>query len=174
MATNWIVPSTGDVTTVLTTLLTGASPANVQTETNSRLPAALAMVVNRITGVIATQNRSVSATVGTVPPEAQQHAAYLTAMIVAAAMPAVYTVLTQQPGGGKSLFIMMWEKAEKWLEDVSKGMAVTAPTDPVVDANNIPVASPLNWGDYLFSAYEYETGVDGNGLPAVPLDLTTD
>lgn len=119
---NWKVIIADDLAVVMNAQVLAPNSANAA--------AALALVVARVRGVVATAGRvPVSVTAGSVPPESAQHAAVLTVALLTGAYPNLATLVDAD--GGKTGFGQLVEQAELWLTKIERGASCTTPTDPV-------------------------------------------
>lgn len=139
MTTAWTVPVIGDLKGFMNESVLDTAGVKESVSNTERQTEVLAAVVARVRGAVGVGNRvAVSLTVGSVPPEAKQHALVL----------AVHALSATSPQLGKYVLLEAFEKmvtaAEDWVKAVQDGLAVTAPSDP--DPAN-PSAGPT-WGDF--------------------------
>lgn len=127
MASDWKKPSADDVKTYMSSVVVDRA---IRTDDDQQIIKLLAFVVARIRGSINPPN-VISDDESEVPPEAWQHAVVLTAAALMASQPN-FNFLVKGEGGTTSLFGMMVQAAEKWIEraDMNELKAITYPTNP--------------------------------------------
>lgn len=126
MASNWTVVTSADVRAVLCDPAVEKANNIGASDVTTRLDSLIAMVTERVRGVIRNSGRNtVSATALSVPPEAKQHAAVLVGRALINAVPTMAAVMESSTEWSSYV-----GKAEAWLDAVKSGMRVTVPTDP--------------------------------------------
>ncbi len=105
-----------------------------------RIGPLLSMEVDRIRGAIRANIRNrVSATAGTLPPEAKLHCYTLTVRAAIGSVPGLYSINDTKTEFGERCKI-----AEDWIKAVEEGCQVTQPSDP--DTTTVRVS----WGSETY------------------------
>jgi len=149
MATNWYIPSTDDVATVMSGVVVGAvqqtgTSDNTSDNQTAKIQTAINMVVARIRVEITNGNRTpLSLTAGSIPPEAQQHCLNLVVELLVNSTPNMGFAV-------KDGFTEMLKDSKQWLRDTTNGSPSTYPSDPqMTDSQGNVAADGGNGGDIV-------------------------
>lgn len=156
-------------------------PANndVDEESTNRRDEIVSTIVHEVRAAIQTAGRvPLSVTPNTVPPGAKRHVLNMAAWQIVNSTPNLnMAILTEK--GISTPFAKFYEEAVKYIDSLTKGNSVPAPTDPcgqdyetaVSDTN--PAISSVNWGDVTADDTDYERGyylTSGGSQVNLPVD----
>lgn len=131
MTAAWTVLTAEDVKKFMSSAVVLATNEDIFTNGVGRVSMMTDTVVKRIRAAIGTANRvPLSATTGSIPPEAEQHALVMIAAQLSASVPQLNDFVAS------AAFKLMHEKAEDWMSEVHKGLNITRPSDPDSDTES--------------------------------------
>jgi len=127
MPTNWVVPTVADISDVFAQPAIDKASGIGAIDTSTKLANIIALVVARVRNTIANNSRGhqVSATAGSVPPEAKQYCLLMAVRQLIDSVPAMAGAI-----GMSDNFNTLYTEAKDWLQYVQDGGSVLNPTDP--------------------------------------------
>lgn len=138
----------------------------------------MALAIARVRGAIQTGGRiPVSATLLSVPPEAEEHVLIIAAWSLVAGRQGGMDIVVVGPHGNISAYYNLYQKAEAWVKAAQDGtISPTPPTDPlssgVISTVDGSIVQPgVKWGDLYGTDAEY---IAGTAAGAAPYPMTTD
>ena len=138
MTGDWSEPEAEQVRAFMSTVVVDRANTNDGDDKINRI---LPIVVKRVRGVIG-RCSTLSDSESQVPPEGLHHTIVLAVAALLNATPN-FGLIMKGPDGAESGFAYQVRQAERWLEKIERGMAVTYPTNPMAEAQR---SSLVRWG----------------------------
>lgn len=187
--TNWIVLTGQDLLQVLSHLVVDGANQNIDADSEegdpldesrpNRVDSLMKLAVAEVRGAIQSAGRfPLSVTPGAVPALAAPHTLYLAAWRLLISTPNLQMVVIEEQPVAKQFY----DKAEKFVEGLTKGGTIDPPNDPtgvdystaVSDTN--PAISAVKYGDLYATDQEYAQGyrvLPNGSTQSLPVDDMT-